>query len=56
MNYISTSKKGSYAVDTIKWLLIHEEKIDATKNAKLAIEGINKTEVRIRERVRKNAP
>jgi hypoxanthine phosphoribosyltransferase len=55
MNFISTSKKGSDAVDTRKWLLIPVEQIDAPKYAKIGIEGILITEGRVRKRVRKNA-
>ncbi|MEX1327638.1 MAG: hypoxanthine phosphoribosyltransferase [Desulfobacterales bacterium] len=55
MNFISTSKKGSDAVDTRKWLLIPVEQIDAPIYAKIGIEGILITEGRIKERVRKNA-
>jgi hypothetical protein len=55
MNLISTSKKGSDAIDTRQWLLIPVEQIDAPKYAKIGIEGILITEERIRERIRINA-
>ena len=55
MNLISTTKKGSDAIDTREWLLIPVQQIDAPKYAKIGIEGILITEERIRERIRKNA-
>jgi hypoxanthine phosphoribosyltransferase len=55
MKLISTSKKGSDAIDTREWILLPVEQIDAPNYAKIGIEGILITEERIRERVRKNA-
>ena len=55
MKLISTSKKGSDAIDTREWILLPVNQIDAPKYAKIGIEGILITEERIRETLRKNA-